>query len=402
MDVWGDAPPGPEHPLRVKRRLLLLLAGGGLFALSQLLARYPGVTESVWGTRIGPSVTWALSRVTGVFPFAVIELLFVVWLGWRTDCLMRAAGDLRRGTRRAWPAVAAFLLVLAQDAGVGVGIFYAAWGLSYARPPVETRLAWSEAELPEGLVAQLAEEEVRAANEAYRELHRSDDAGAPTARGDAGTLDTALEIGWQHGAAALGLEGVVLRRYGRYKRLLISPLLHRAGLSGFYAPFTGEANVNRSVPGVALPQVIAHEKAHQRAIAPEDEANFLGWWAAVCAPDPRARYSAHVFAQRQLLRTLLRHDREAAEALLEMRLPGVQRDVDDLSAYWEIARGRAARFTRAVNDAYLKTNRVEEGVAAYGGSVELLLRFAQRRGGTLATPSARPGAPAPFRRAGPG
>jgi hypothetical protein len=63
------------------------------------------------------------------------------------------------------------------------------------------------------------------------------------------------------------------------------------------------------------------------------------------------------------------------------RLPGVQRDVDDLRAYWELARGRTARLSRAVNDAYRRTNRVEGGVLAYGRSVELLLRYAEVRGG---------------------
>jgi len=77
----------------------------------------------------------------------------------------------------------------------------------------------------------------------------------------------------------------------------------------------------------------------------------------------------------------------------------VQRDVDDLNAYCEVARGTAGRMTRAMNDAYLKTNRVEGGVEAYGGSVELLMRFARERGGTLATPDASPGARVPSRKA---
>jgi hypothetical protein len=61
----------------------------------------------------------------------------------------------------------------------------------------------------------------------------------------------------------------------------------------------------------------------------------------------------------------------------------VQRDVDDLRAYWERHRGAGHDVTRAVNDAYLRTNRVEGGVRSYERSVELLIAFARTRGGRL-------------------
>lgn len=351
-----------------------------------LLQLSPGFTEQIWGGWAGPFITWALSRITGILPFSTIELLFAAWFTWRAITTGRGLAQARSG-RRSWRhAWLAFALVLGQDLGVGLGVFYLAWGLNYARPDLEARLHWVDAELPEHLVTQLAEDAVLAANEAYRELHGVEDVGHPTSLGDPATLDVALEEGWQLATAELGLSGPVTWRHGPFKRLLISPALRRAGLSGFYSPFTGEANVNRSVPAVSLPQVAAHEKAHQRAIAPEDEANFFGWLAAARAPDPRARYSAHVFAQRQLLRALMRLDRPRAEALVGLRLPGVQRDVDDLYEYWALAQGTTGRISRAVNDAYLKTNRVEGGVLAYGGSVELMLRFAAGRREGLAAP----------------
>ncbi len=164
------------------------------------------------------------------------------------------------------------------------------------------------------------------------------------------------------------------------------------GLSGFYCPFTGEANVNASVPAAYRAHTIAHEKAHQRGIHPENEANFLGFLAGVHATDPVARYSALLFAQRQLLRTLIRAGDaagggiERARPLLERRLPGVQRDVDDLNEFWNRHRGPTRRLARTMNDAYLKTNRVDGGVLAYGRSVELIVAWARSRGGRVIPP----------------
>jgi hypothetical protein len=179
------------------------------------------------------------------------------------------------------------------------------------------------------------------------------------------------------------MRGPATRRYGPAKRLLISPVLGRLGRSGFYFPFTGEANVNAGVPAISYPQVVAHEKSHQRGIGPEKEANFFGFLAAALAPDPNARYAAYVFAQRQLLFALLRVDPGRAEELILGRAPGVQRDVDDLYAYWDRHRGAGHDVTRVLNDAYLRTNRVEGGVQSYGRSVELLMSFARRQGGRL-------------------
>jgi hypothetical protein len=132
-----------------------------------------------------------------------------------------------------------------------------------------------------------------------------------------------------------------------------------------------------------MAQVIAHEKAHQRGINPEDEANFFGFLAAELSQSSLSTYSARVFAQRQLLTTLYYRDPERMKTLVEMRLPGVQRDVDDLRAYWARHRGPARAVSQSMNDAFLRSNRVEGGVASYGRSVELLVSFAQTRGGRL-------------------
>ena len=308
-----------------------------------------------------------------------------------------------RGKRRARNALVCFGLVLLQDLGIGVGVFYLAWGLNYARPPLEMRQGWEEVPAPE-MVERLAVHHLHAANDLYVELHGAEDAGEPTGRRlEPEALDEVLAEGWLRTGTMLGLGGPGTWRRGPPKHLLISPLLRRMGLSGFYSPFTGEANVVSTLPGVSYPQVVAHEQAHQRGIAPEDEANFFGFLVAWNAPDPWVRYSASIFAQRQALRALLRLDPDRAEELLALRHPGVQRDVDDLYEYWSVAQGAAAKVSRSVNDAYLKTNRVEGGVQAYGRSLELILRAAANGDfgamGLEASPrppaAANPGADAP-------
>lgn len=185
-----------------------------------------------------------------------------------------------------------------------------------------------------------------------------------------------MERSWR--ALAGDWPGPASRRHGRAKRPLLSPLFTRMGISGVYAPWTGEAHINGQVPAARLGQVLGHEKAHQRGVAPEDEANFLGTLAAARADDPLARYAGLLFAQRQILRALQRADGERAMPLIRARHPGVQRDVDDIVAFWTRHRGRVRNWARATNDLYLRGHRIPDGRLSYGRSVELLVRWVRR------------------------
>ncbi|MGQ0722203.1 MAG: DUF3810 domain-containing protein [Candidatus Eiseniibacteriota bacterium] len=340
----------------------------------------------MWG-RAGLAVAWGLSRVTGLVPWSVAEVLILLVLALFLTLLVRGVADVARGRRRLVNLLAGGALLGAQVTGLIVGGFYLLWGFGYSRPRLEERFDW-----PSGAAASpselegLAREMLDATNHAYRDVHGTDDALAPTALDHPAVLEPALEEGWRRAARAAGLGGLPERgEYGRIKRpLVLSLALDWLGISGFYLPFTGEANVNRGLPAASYPMTAAHEKAHQRGFNPENEANFFGFLAAVNSPDPLARYSALLFAQRQLLTALATLDEERVGLLLRQRLPGVQRDVDDIRDYWARFEGPAREASRRTNDAFLRTNRVEGGVASYGRSVELLVAWARERGGTLA------------------
>jgi hypothetical protein len=372
--------------LRAARRLAFLAAGVAVFLIHLALAQAPGLAEAAWG-RAGLAVAWWLSRVTGIVPWSVGEVLILLLLALFLALLARGLADVARRRRRIANLLAGAALLGAQSTGLIVGAFYLLWGFGYSRPRLEERFDW-----PSGAAASaveleaLAREMLDATNREYREVHGTDDAGKPTALRDPAALEPALEEGWRRAASAAGLGGLPERgEYGRIKRpLVLSRALDWLGISGFYLPFTGEANVNRGLPAASYPMTAAHEKAHQRGFNPENEANFFGFLAAANAPDPLARYAAFLFAQRQLLAALAALDEERVGQLLRQRLPGVQRDVDDIRDYWARFEGPAREASRRTNDAFLRTNRVEGGVASYGRSLELLVAWARERGGTLA------------------
>ena len=180
-------------------------------------------------------------------------------------------------------------------------------------------------------------------------------------------------VGQRHAAAARGPSA-------RPKAVFLSPLLSRVGITGIYFPFTGEPNVNTTLPDVELPFSAAHEVAHQRGFAREDEANYVGYLACRLHPDADFRYSGLLAASHYALAALHEVDPTAASRVQAGRSAAVLRDEAAIRAWMERYRGRANEVGRRVNDTYLKAQGQAEGVRSYGRMVDLLLAERRRSG----------------------
>jgi len=369
--------------LHLRLRLAFIAAGVAAFLLFLAASAAPGLTEAVYGGLLGPLLASLLSSISGLVPLPLIELLIAGLVLRQLWCATVEIGEVRRGDRRLVNALLGGTLRLVGDIGLLTAAFYVLWGFNYARPPLEQRMQWDGQEADVEEVARLAQEMIEAANFEYTSFAFADDLGEPSETPERAELLRQLSAGWDVAGEALEVSSAAVLGYGNPKVLIGSHLLDYTQTSGFYSPWTGEANYNGNVPDVSMPQVIAHEMSHQRGFAREDEANFAGWLAAASAPDHYARYSAYVFAQRQLLSTLARRDRERAVRLAGLRLAGVQRDITAAAEYWAQFEGRAAETSRNMYNSYLRGQGVTEGILSYGRSVELLIAYARSRGGWL-------------------
>jgi hypothetical protein len=159
------------------------------------------------------------------------------------------------------------------------------------------------------------------------------------------------------------------------KPLMSSTLFSYLGISGIFVPFTGEPSVNALQPDAALPLVLAHEKAHQRGITHEGEANFAAF--LVCSREsapPYLRYAAYLFATQYLLGEASEYlPREKVAAAWDRLGSGPAADVRAMQEFWERYRGVVSEISADVNDSYLRALRVPEGVESYGTVVRMLL-----------------------------
>lgn len=141
-------------------------------------------------------------------------------------------------------------------------------------------------------------------------------------------------------------------------------------------PLLLEANINIDQPGFMIPASTAHELAHTRGFAREDDTDFAGLLSCFVHPDPVWQYSGLISAWKNLSRRLAAEDRDLwREAYADTVTAKMAHDLENERLYWSAYETPIAEVSTQINDAYLKVNRESEGVKSYGGVVDLLLAW---------------------------
>ena len=163
----------------------------------------------------------------------------------------------------------------------------------------------------------------------------------------------------------------------RAKPLLCSRLQSILGFTGIYFPFTGEANVNVDAPACLLPATIAHEMAHQRMVAAEEEANFVGIAACVTCDDVVFLYSGYLMGLIHLSNALYSVDRDAWYEIRATFPRELVTDWNDNNAYWAQLASPVEDLAEQAYDSFLKGNGQTMGIRSYGACVDLLVAWAR-------------------------
>ena len=161
----------------------------------------------------------------------------------------------------------------------------------------------------------------------------------------------------------------------RAKPVLLSRLLSYIRYTGFFFPYTAEANLNADSPACLLPSTIAHELAHLRGVAREDEANFCAYLACMENPRNDFRYSGAFAAYIYCNNALAKVDRSAAASIWQNVADGVRADAQAANEHYAQYEGKVQDAAQKVNDAYLKAFSEESGVQSYGEVADLLIAW---------------------------
>ena len=128
-------------------------------------------------------------------------------------------------------------------------------------------------------------------------------------------------------------------------------------------------------PAMLLASTCAHELAHQRGIASEQQCNFLAVLACTRCDDANYHYAGWLLGYIHLSNALYRADREAWQEVRDSLPAEVLADLSRNSAYWSRYRGLTAAFTQSLNDKMIKTYGDALGTQSYGAVVDLLVAY---------------------------
>ena len=157
---------------------------------------------------------------------------------------------------------------------------------------------------------------------------------------------------------------------------MFSIAMSHTRITGFFSPWTVEPHYNKQIPAQSIPFVILHELAHLGGYMQEDEANFIAYLAGRDSVYIDIQYSAVYTAISYTLRALRQVTTSEEYSELFFLLPEqIRRDLSFASNFWQQFQGRPAEISNRVNDAYLRANRVFDGVMSYGRMVDLLIAY---------------------------
>ena len=167
----------------------------------------------------------------------------------------------------------------------------------------------------------------------------------------------------------------IQRLDSRLKPVVLSEPWSYTHITGVYTYFTGEANINVNFPDYTIPFTAAHELAHQRGIAREDEANFMAFLVCIESDDPYIRYSGYLNMYEYVSNSLYSAN---AEMYFDVRntLPTtVRAEMRAYSAFFDKYRDNVvADVSQAVNDTYLKVQGTA-GTKSYGMVTDLAVAY---------------------------
>ncbi|GAF02396.1 DUF3810 domain-containing protein [Saccharicrinis fermentans] len=311
-------------------------------------------TEEVYSHGIYPSIAYVLSSVSAWVPFSLDDVFYV------TLVLFLLIGLCMVVFRKLklWK----YLLFVFQTGAMIYVLFYCLWGFNYYREPAHQRFQLSQSVANDSVFISVFKQVIDHTNKSY----------TSTAFFERETGNIALEKSYRQMAAYLHLPRRMPRWSAKY--VTFSDFFAKATILGYFGPFFNEIHINRYLTAWDIPVVTAHERSHQLGVTSEAEASFYGWIICVNSDEPFVQYSGWLYALDYFLYQS-KHLETRAELIKQIR-PEVVEDIKSQHKHWR--HWRNAEIDKAaskVNDAYLKSNNIKEGIDDYNGVVQLIIDY---------------------------
>ncbi|HLN21522.1 MAG TPA: DUF3810 domain-containing protein [Bacteroidales bacterium] len=315
---------------------------------------HPEAVEKYYSSGIYPEIAGVISFFSAMVP---VSLWDIFWIGLS---LFLITGIILVMLKRLSPGL--YILRFAQMAAIFYSLFYLTWGFNYFRPPMEKRLGWITPKLSDKEFRVVLDSLIAGTNRNYIATDYSDFPEIEQSIEDSyHTLSHQLGLSWPGGTRTP-------------KKILISSLFAKSGISGYFGPLFNEVHINHYQLPEDYAFTLAHEKAHQFGFANEAEANMAAFIACTGSSDKRTRYSGYM----QIMLYFLEDAQQLSDyhSFIRKIDDDVIHDLRFRKSYYDNLRNRTIeKFQDSANNAYLKTQHIERGIKNYNQVVSLIMSW---------------------------
>jgi len=330
----------------------------GIFAIIIRSISSPEIIEKFYSRGIFVAIRSLIDLLTGLFPFALVYLLFFILLYWgiqKGRKFLKWKADWRRKT-------GSFLFSLLAFIGGVIFLFLLLWGYNYGRVPIEKQMGFETKPLSlEDLKMEL-DSTTKVISQLREQIPFVSDSALNFAN-----LPTNLEE-TMHQALIEILEQNNYPTPGKVRGRMLFPkgLLLRISTAGVYIPFTGEGHIDGGLHPIQLPFVTAHEMSHGYGFGDEGTCNFLAFLACIHHEEAVFQYIGYFSYWRYVASNYRRYEKEKYGQFYEEKVPeGVKNDLraiyEEMDKYPDIL----PTVRDAVYNNYLKAQGIKEGIQNY-------------------------------------
>ena len=380
--------------MKMKKSLFFILLLVVIAAFIHFYANDSTRVENQYSTGFYPTFSRILRYIFGWLPFSIGDVLYglvILWLIWKLVKAIKiiykkqAKPPLSPPKGEEMEKIGAKLIQSMKLQNFGKGlvkairillivyiIFNLFWGINYNRIGIASQLQLKmEKYKPEDLkmINGLLVDKVNAAKLALVNQHFQ----YPSKK----QLFVKVQDAYK--------EAEKIYPFLRYQPVSLKPSVwswvgNYTGFTGYYNPFTGEAQVNTLVPKFLQPFTSCHEVAHQLGYAKEMEANFVAYLSATASKDTLLHYSVYLDLFMYSNRNLFATDSVAAKDYSNKLTPAVKDDLKEWRAFYKKYRNPIEPVFRWIYGKYLEGNQQPQGVLSYDEVTGFIIAYYKKNG----------------------
>lgn len=347
-----------------------------------VLPMFPEFTEYAISRGLFKVITTPIGFLTSLIPISLTEILAVlaipavIFLIVLFIVKLKKSKSRKKTALKAGRGVCAFL-------SIACFVYMCGHGANFYREPLEKAMGLDTSQKTAEQLLSACKILANGAAEAEKEISRDENGLMMLPEN---VYDELTRVG--NGYEKLVAEYPFLwTAVWRQKPVLLSEPWSYTGITGMYFPFFAECNVNIAQPDYLIPATAAHESAHSRGIAFENECNFLAFLSCINSDYPEFRYSGYMMALTYCANELFDYDMDMWQEVRDLETPGMLADFAANNKYIYDHEGHdnevietIHNVSQAANDTFIQVQGVPDGSLSYGRVTELILAYYAREG----------------------